>query len=176
MAEKIHPLLSTISQELSCGFISDTFDVAGHKWTMQTPGEQEEIWINKFASDNGLVTYITSTRAARLAAVIKSIDGIPIESMFAYPDDMQQTEKDTLNRNPVEKMYWVLGQFLKFLTTGNHFPPPVLDALFNKWQELSTKRTSALEAKLPNFSTRTHAGESGASSLPGPESSPQIQP
>jgi hypothetical protein len=172
--QKLHPILAGLKQELALGYQEETYDLGGYKWTMRTLGETEEIWVSKFANADTVMALITSTRAARLAACIKQINGTPVDGMFEYPDDMAKAQRTALDTNPIDKHFWVMDQLLQFIIRS--VPPPMIDALWGKWLEMSNKRTAEMEEKLPNFSTRTQNIASVGTSSPAPEPSPQTQP
>jgi hypothetical protein len=112
---KYHQVIADLRTDLAKGHLEDTFDVGGHKYVMHTLNEDEETWADTFVRTNSPASMISSRKAPRIAAAIKSIDGVAISGLFSYPDDMPKDNKQRLDNNPIEKQYWLRDQMLYLL-------------------------------------------------------------
>jgi hypothetical protein len=170
---KRHRILETIRKELAVGFLEKTVDIGEHKFHLRTLNEDDEVWADQFIRAITASSLISSRRAPRLAAAIKSIDGIPLEELFQYPDEMDKLVKVEMDNNKVAKKYWLYGQMLQFLTEDSI--RVFIAQLFEAFEKLEEERGEALN-NVPLFSKKTPSGELKDSSLPEKESSSPILP
>jgi hypothetical protein len=138
---KRHALLKTLSSELSKGFIEDVVKVDGHSFKLTTLNEDEESWADGFIQAPNPASIYSSRKAPRLAAAIKSIDGLTIAELFTYPDDMEKAYRSRLDENPIAKQIWLRSQLLEFLSAeGNR---PWINKLYTALSALDDKREEA---------------------------------
>lgn len=139
--------LDLLKQDLTKGFIESEVSVFGHKFVLRTLTEDDEVWADSYVRISSPVAILSSQKAPQLAAAIKSMDGIPTESLFEYPDDMEKARKEELDSNPVLKRYWIYTQMLYFLSEdGNR---PFISKLHAEYDKLTSQRNEALN-KIPN--------------------------
>jgi len=144
---KLHSKLEILRTELAKGFIDKSVTVRGHKFLLHTLNEDEETWADTFIRMATPAALISSRKAPRLAAAIKSFDDVPIESLFEFPDSMSAETKKSLNDNEISKKFWYRDQMLYFLSEdGNR---PFIEELYGELSKLEKERDEALKA-LPN--------------------------
>lgn len=143
---KLHPLLKTLREELHKKFITDTFEVFGHKYTMRTLNEDDEVWSDQFVKTLAPMSLMTGRRIPHLAASITQIDGIHVNTLFEYPDDMPDSEKKRLNDSAENKKYWLYSQMMIFLLEDAN--REVVTALYEKFAGLRD-RTEAAAKEIP---------------------------
>jgi hypothetical protein len=140
-------ILDDLKQELSKGFIQKEFTIGTHKFLMRTLTEDDEVWADSFVRTTSSVSIISSRRSPRLAASIKAIDGVSVNELFLYPDDMPAETRKNLDDNPVQKRYWLYSQVLYFLSddTNRDF----INSLWTSFESLDEDRVKASK-ELPN--------------------------
>lgn len=141
---KKHPVLQALKQELAKGFIEDEFTISNHKFKLHTLNEDEETWSDSFVRPVSLTAAISSRKAPRLACSISALDGVPVDQLFQYPDDMKEDERKAMDENAVAKRYWVRDQMLYFLAEESF--RPFINELAEKFNELEKRREEALKA------------------------------
>lgn len=140
---KRHNVLDNLKKELLRGFVSKTFDVDGHKYELSTLNEDEETWADSLVRPVNMMSTVTSRKAPRLAAALRSIDGVTVEQLFQYPDDMPRDIKNALDDNPIQRKFWVRDQVLYFL--AEDAPRQYVTTLFEKLNELEKERDEVLK-------------------------------
>lgn len=139
---KPNKALKDFFAEVSVGFLEDTFELRGHKWTVRTPTPDEEAWADKYVQADTAMSFVSTQRLARLAVSIKSIDGNLLESMYDYPEDISSDDRKLLTQ-PERKRYWVYAQFMASLSAD--VPPPVIRELWDKYEVLMKRQDEALK-------------------------------
>lgn len=141
-------ILDDLATELDKGFLEDTFDVSGHKWTMRLLQDHERNWANGFIRNTSLNAMLTSVRAPVLAIGIRAIDGIPIPVFFQKQWEEESGELESLakqmleNSNPYIKQYWFAERLFQWLSLR---PPKFVEGLWEKWTALEGRRDKAEE-------------------------------
>ena len=144
---KRHPALEALRKDLAKGLLEEEVSVNGHKFKITTLNEDEETWADAYMRTGSPAAMLSSRRAPRLAAAIKAINGISVEELFNFPDDMPKVLKDRLNDNAIEKKFWIRDQVLMFLAEdGNR---PFISELYSGLTRLDEKRDEAIKA-IPN--------------------------
>jgi hypothetical protein len=144
---KLHAKLETLRVELAKGFLEKTVTIRGHKFVLHTLNEDEETWADTFIRMATPAALISSRKAPRLAASIKSFDDIPVESLFEFPESMPVETKKSLNDNEISKKFWYRDQMLYFLSEDAN--RPFIEELYSELSKLEKERDDALKA-LPN--------------------------
>lgn len=135
-------VLKDFFAEVKVGFLEETFELRGHKWTMRTPTPDEEAWADRFVQTDSTMSFMSTQRITRLAVVIKAIDGTLLDALFDYPDDMTAADKKVLEE-PDRKRYWLYAQLMASLSTD--IPPQVLRELWEKYETLTKRQDEALK-------------------------------
>jgi hypothetical protein len=138
---------------------------------MSTLTQDEELWADGIMQINSSAQAVTTYRISRVAASIKSIDGVSARELFEYPDDMDQAEKKEFEASKYGKRTWEMSQLLIWL--GDQ-PTPLVDHLAEFFSSLNKRRNSSLD-ELKNSSSETLGGKSEATSSPEKEVSPAAQ-
>jgi len=139
---KRHSLLNDVKIQLSSFELTDTVLVNDHTYTLSTLTADEDTWANGFANDKNLLTYRVSTRAPKLAAAIKSIDGVPVEQLITVDDNADKDVKDFLVSQD-RKRQFQMNEMLVWLA---ELPPLVIDALWDKFADLNERRSKSWDA------------------------------
>jgi hypothetical protein len=159
---KVHAALSKFKEEVKKGFLEKVVEIAGTKFTLQTPTEDEEVWSDTYTRPTSAISYMSSRRAPRLSVAIKKVNDIPISDIFTPSDSTSDEEKEKL-KEPETKRYWLYLQMMAFL--AEEIPPPVVEKLYEAYEELLKERTSALDTVIglsPNSKTKTPGSTSVA--------------
>lgn len=147
-------ILSDLARELDEGVLSDTYEVVGVKWTMQTLVDHEVNWVNRYVSGTSMLSMITSSRAPTLGIGIRAINGKPIASFFQeeWAKDSAGTSQEVLQmqeeQNPYVKQYWFAEYLFKWLAAR---PPKLIAELWDCWQKL-VKRQEEAETAMGKYS------------------------
>lgn len=142
-------ILDDLASELDQGFLEDTFEVAGHQWTMRLLQDHERNWANGFIRNTSINSMVTSVRAPTLAIGIRSIDGIPIATFFQKQFEAENEELHALARqmieqaNPYTRQYWFAERMFQWLSLR---PPTFVEKLWAKWLSLEERRDKAEES------------------------------
>lgn len=134
---KKHKLLTDITAQLNGLEISEICEVNGHKYVMSTLTTDEEVWADSYCNLSSEVSAFSSMKAPRLAAAIKQIDGIAVEGLFEFSDDMPEEDKKFHNATPFRKRYWVMTQMLLMFS---NMPAKFIQELWKFYSELVTRR------------------------------------
>jgi hypothetical protein len=145
-------ILQDLKEELGKGFVSDTFEVMGHKYKIATLNEEEEQWADHFVVLVTASAMNSSSRLPRLACAIKEIDGVPVNDLFEAPSpDDSDEELATLGKrikeDPVRRIYWLRDQMLLFLSEEGF--RPYIAKLWESYAKLEARRDEAT-ASIPN--------------------------
>lgn len=140
---KPNKVLQDFFDEVSVGFIEDTFKLRGKKWTIRTPTPDEEAWADRYIQPDSALSYIATQRISRLAVGIKSIDDVPLADLYSYPDDMTAEVRKTLDGDPDRKRYWLYSQLMASLAAD--VPPPIIKKLWEKYDALMSRQSKALD-------------------------------
>lgn len=144
---KRHSVLENLRKDLALGVLETEITIKGYKFKVSTLNEDEETWADTYIRTSSPASMFTSRRAPRLAAAIRSINDVPVEDLFSYPEDMPKNVKDTLNENPINKRFWVRDQVLMFLVEeGNRV---FITSLYEALSKLDDQREEAGK-ELPN--------------------------
>lgn len=141
-------ILDDLASELDKGFLEETFEVSGHRWTMRLLQDHERNWANGFIRNTSLNAMLTSVRAPVLAIGIRAIDDVPIPTFFQKQWEEESAELETLARqmletsNPYIKQYWFAERLFVWLSQR---PPKFVEGLWAKWTELEQRRDKAEE-------------------------------
>lgn len=139
-------ILDDLASELDKGFLEESFDIAGHKWTMRLLQDHERNWANGFVRNTSLNAMLTSVRAPVLAIGIRSIDGVPIPQFFQQQWESEAAELETVAQQMLEsanqyvKQYWFAERLFKWLSMR---PPSFVEQLWAKWTDLESRRDKA---------------------------------
>ena len=159
---KEHPLLKQLTGELRGCAMSETFDVAGHKYTLRSLSPLEESWADGHVDGQNLYQAGRNRRAPYVAAALEAIDGVNVRELFALPETgIEPAVREVYLNNDMFLTDWRRGQVLRFV--AEDLQPEVLMQLWNSYLELAGRREEALE-KLGPLSKRTSIGESSVTS------------
>jgi len=144
---KRHSVLDDLKKDLSKGFIEQEVTVLNTKFKLRSLNEDAESWADGYVRSNSPLAMVNTRRAPRLAAAIQSINDVPIDQLFMYPNDMPDGVKQALNENPIAKCYWLREQMLYFLSedAGRSF----VNELYDTLAKMDESRDKSLE-KIPN--------------------------
>lgn len=140
---KRNVVLENLKKELAKGFLEKEVMVRGHKWLLHTLNEEEETWSDTFVNTASPAALLGSRKSPRLAASIKAMDGVPVDSLFLYPDDMPKEVQKALNEDEVRKRFWIRDQLLLFLNEDSH--RVFIEELYSKFMELENDRNEAIK-------------------------------
>jgi len=168
---KRHAALLDIQKQLAGHELEATAEVAGHKFHMTTINSDEEMWADGFMQTDSTPQAISSYRKSRLAAAIKSIDGVPVEELFDFPDGMDEDTKKQFTMSRYGQRTWQMNQLYVWL---GELGMPVIDDLAAEYQKISRQRKESIDG-LKNSSTGIPGGESKDTSSPEKESSSTTQ-
>jgi hypothetical protein len=144
---KRHTVLDNLKKDLSKGFIEQEVAVLNTKFKLRSLNEDAESWADGFVRSSSPLAMVNSRKAPRLAVAIQTVDGVSLDQLFMYPDDMPEKAKQALDENPIAKRYWLWEQMLYFLSedAGRPFVNELYDAL----ARMDESRDQSLE-KIPN--------------------------
>jgi hypothetical protein len=120
---EISGVLKDLESVLQKSYVEEIVEVGGFKFTLRTLTEDEEIWSDshmKMDTKNPMLIS-TSKRDARLAAAIKAVNGVPVESMFKFKENADKdynTFKNETLADPIRHRNWVMAQMLWFLAAN----------------------------------------------------------
>jgi hypothetical protein len=137
-----HDALKKFANEVRKGYMERVADIAGSKFLLHTPTEDDVIWADAFIRPSTPLSYASSRRAPRLAAAIKMIDGVKLEDLFLPPEDATDEDKERL-KDPSSKKYWLQSQLMLYLVED--VPPPVLEKLYDEYDKLLKERDAVLK-------------------------------
>ena len=140
-----HKLLADLAAEVDQGFLEDTFDILGHKYTMRLLSDGETNWKNRYIDGlSSALSIISQRRAATLAIAIRIIDGHNVESLYAPAaptSDATDIEKAEYERwtkmGRLERQFDASRKLYDYLSLR---PDTFTVALFEKFQELESSR------------------------------------
>jgi len=168
---KRHKLLADIASQLKDKESSDVFEIDNHKYLISTLTADEEVWADTYCNMASSVSAYTSIKVPRLSAAVKQIDGIDVDKLFEFPDDMDEANKKFHTSSQYRRRYWVMNQMMLML---GDLPNKFVNDLWSKYQELVDRRDKVW-SELKNSSTRIPGGESKDTSLPEKGSSQVTQ-
>ena len=139
-----HKLLQDLSQELTRGFIEQSYDVWGRKWTLRTLNDGEESWSDKFVVVGSTTAMLSSRRAAKLAASIQAINDVPLDQLFVLPEDTEDERmiRSFIVSDPVRRRFWLAEKMYEFLEEQ---PDELVKDLYAKYGELLDQRKKVLD-------------------------------
>lgn len=149
-------VLRGLKQSFEAGFIEDTFDIAGHKWTMRTLNGMESLWRDGFVDLSITASFLSSRRVPTLAIAIKKIDDRNVTDIF-ISDDISPTSKSTPVESVVKSMsksrddfksieFTSAEELKKFIETS--IPDKVINDLWAAFNTLEEKESLNLEGAL----------------------------
>ena len=141
---KHHAVLDNLKKDLRKGFLDKEVVVQGTKFKLFTLNEDEETWADSYIRSSTPMVMISSRKAPRLAAAIRSINGVNLPELFSFPDDMPADTKKALNDNPVQLKYWYREQMLYFLAEDSI--RPFINELYDALTALEEERAEAIKA------------------------------
>ena len=144
MKAKRSSVMDNLFKELRRGFLEKEVECYGHKFVLRTPTEDDSVWIDGFIRISTPAAMISSERAPSLAAAIKSMDGIPLDQLFLYPDDMSETVRKGMEANEMSKRYWLYSQMMYFFIEDTN--RPFVDALWAHYRQLLNERDEAINS------------------------------
>jgi hypothetical protein len=146
MSDAINPkqILLDITKELQGNFISDTFEVQGHKYEMRLLTEEEMAWSFGLIKSNTELALALSSRLASLSVGIRSIDGAKISDIFA--EDFAKLDVD-VSEDLAYSL--IMSKFLYDYLKQQ--PPSFIGELHECWQKLEKRRIEA-QGELKNSS------------------------
>lgn len=113
---KRHRLLDDIATQISgSSEISDVFEMAGHKYKLQTLTADEEVWADGYTNTSSSISAFTSLRVPKLAAAIREIDGVTISEMFEFSDEASKADVEYHRGSQYRMRYWEMNQMLLWL-------------------------------------------------------------
>ena len=139
---KPNKILQDFFDDVKVGFIEDTFELRGKTWTIRTPTPDEESWADRYVQADTALAFVSTQRISRLAVAIKSINGVSIDGLYSYPDDMPTETRKLMDSDPDRKRYWLYGQLMASLASD--VPPPVVKQLWDRYDALIDRQTKAL--------------------------------
>jgi hypothetical protein len=144
---KRHAVLEALKTDLSRGFLEKTVTVNKFKFVLSTLNEDDEVWADSFVRTSSTMSIVTSVRVPRLACSIKSVNEIPADKLFEYPEDMPKEVQQELDKSDVRKKYWVHTQMMLFLSESGI--RPFVNDLYKEYETLESQRNEALK-EIPN--------------------------
>lgn len=144
---KRHSILDSLKADLVKGSKETEVSIMGRKFKLTTLSEDEEVWADGYIRNSTTMALISSRRAPRLAAAIKSIDGVSVAQLFMYPDDMEKAKRDELDKNEIMHKWWVREQVLLFLSEDSC--RPFITTLYDEYEKMESDRADAIK-EIPN--------------------------
>jgi len=157
---KRHKLLRDIDTQINGMEVSDTFEVANHKYLMNTLSSDEEVWADSYCNLSSEVSAFSSLKVPRLSASIKAIDGVPVEELFEFPDGMGEADRKYHGSSQYRKRYWVMNQVMLWLGDRS---TKLAKELWAHYSNLVTRRDESWD-ELKKSSAGTRGGKSKATS------------
>lgn len=150
----MHKVLQDLTSDLSKGFIEDTEEIIGRKWTLRTLNEGEEVWRDSNSQTMVGLGMVSSRRLTTLAVAIRKIDGVPVEEVFA--DEIQAplaTKEGNLENQLVSSFMGGYADSLKFrvaelvknFLSEKCAHPELLVELFRFYNSLEERRKDVFE-------------------------------
>ena len=168
---KRHKLLQDIDTQIGGMEISDTFRVADHTYHMSTLTSDEEVWADAYCNMSSEISAFSSMRTPRLAASIKAIDGVSVDELFTFPDDMAEADRKYHSGSQYRKRYWTMNQMMLWLGDRSS---KLTKELWSNYSKLVERRDASWD-ELKKSSAGTPGGKSKATSSQEKESSPATQ-
>lgn len=168
---KRHKVLEDIAEQVGGTEISDTFEVANHKYHMSTLTADEEVWSDTYTNVSSPMSAISSIKIPKLAASIKAIDGVKIDDLFEFANETNEADVRYHTESQYRKRYWEMGQMLLWL--GDR-PNTLITDLWQCYVKLLERRDESWD-KLKKSSARILGGNLKATFSPEKESSPATQ-
>jgi len=170
---KRHQILKDVATEMSGRHITKDVEIDGHRFTLRTLKPSEADWaITRMPGSGGDPTKMVLLQSKPIvAASIQAIDGVPVEELFALPDDMDTDVKEALISDGAALREWRRDQVLDFVLED--LLDDVVGRLWHAYAQLRESEAAAVgevEKKVVRVS-----GGSDPTSLPEKESSPQTQ-
>lgn len=119
----------------------------GRKFKMHTLNEDEESWADSYIRATSTMAILSTKKAPTVAAAISEVEGQPVAALFEYPDDMPKEVKDMLDKNPIQRSYWIREQMLMFLVEDSN--RKFVNVLYSAYEEMLAERDEAL-SQIPN--------------------------
>lgn len=145
-AKRSH-VLDSLKKDLMKGYRESTVDIYGRSFVLKTLNEDEEIWADGYVRATSTLSIISSRKAPRLAASIKSIDNCDVATLFDYPDSMTDAKRKELDSNIILRRYWVREQMLLFLSEDSS--RKFVNKLYEAFEELEKQAAEAIK-EIPN--------------------------
>ena len=118
-SKNFRSLLDDIVKEADRGeFLSDDFEVSGHKYHIKTVNEEENNWCYQFVNPANAVTIATTMRLPMIAMSTRSIDDIPIEDVLNHKwMELSLEDQELLNEaNDFARKYFIAEHYMQFLS------------------------------------------------------------
>jgi len=149
---KRNQLLSDISGAVLGQRTSKVVPVLGHDFTLLLPLPEGEDWVANHTPGTTITAALLNSRKPSLAVAIQAIDGVSVEQLFEFPDDMEPKEKKEILDNPELFKSWLRTQVLMWLS--DEVDTVMVDQLHEAYSEMVRDHKKTMEA-VPNFSKRT---------------------
>jgi small-conductance mechanosensitive channel len=119
----------------------------GRKFKLHTLNEDEESWADSYIRATSTMAIISTKKAPALAAAISEVEGTPVGALFDYPEDMPKEVKEALDKNQIQRAYWVREQMLMFLVEESN--RKFINVLYSSFEEMLAERDEAM-GQIPN--------------------------
>jgi len=149
--ESRHQVLRDLASDLEKGFIEDTFEVHGRRWTLRTLNDGEETWSDKFVAASNSVAIITTRRAAKLSVAIQAVNDVQLKDLFTLPESNfdEKKVKEYIESNSVRHRFWLAEQMYEYLSEQPANMDGLVIQLHAKFMELE-KRVKEVSENLKN--------------------------
>ena len=168
---KRHKVLQDLSTELSGTQLSEEFEVCGRTFVISTLDSEEELWADSLTQSNSPLAAATSFKLSRIAASIRSVNGVSASELFPPPENMPENTKKLVIDSRYERRNWEMSQMMIWL---GEQPIDMANDIVARYRKLSERRKEAWEA-LKKSSARTPGSSSKDTSSPERESSQAVQ-
>lgn len=144
---KRNKILEDLKQDLLKGRREKEVTLFGRRFKLATLNEDEESWADSYIRSTSTMAIISTKKAPALAVAIREIEGQPVSSLFDYPEDMPAEVRAVLDKNQIQRSYWVREQMLMFLAEDSN--RKFVTSLYDAYEELLRESDEAM-GKLPN--------------------------
>ena len=163
---KAHPMRTKLAEQMQGAQVTDTFTIAGNKYTLRTLWPYEENWADARVVGVNIYQNGRSRRPAYVAASIVAVNGVSVDEMYQLPDSASKELRETFEKDKAAYDDWRRQQIFLDMTstTDPVFAPPVVSELWQCYLVLEARRNELLE-KIGPLSARTADGASSVTSL-----------
>lgn len=148
---KKHKLLADLESEVDRGFIEETVEHSGHKYTLRTLNDGESNWKNQFVDIMGsAANMLSSQKAPTLAISVRAVDGVSVTDMFR--PDKPEGEENKEDREWREYLSWeTMRPFERQIFCAKKLlewfylrPNEYTSGLFEHYQKLEERRREVI--------------------------------